>query len=665
MEEHREWIVMGDGVRLAVSLFLPPGDDGPRSGPWPVLLEALPYRKDDLTASYRSEYRRLAEEGGYAVARLDLRGTGSSEGVADDEYAPGEQADLAAVIDWLAGRSWSTGAVGMYGTSYSGFNALQMAAERPAALRAVCAIYATDDRYTDDVHYTGGALRGLDLVDYVLYMVAMNALPPVPAVFGDGWREEWRRRIADTEPWMLRWIDEQVDSPYWRHGSLRLGTRPGTTAGYERIECATMLVGGWADGYRNNTLRTYASLRCPKRLIVGPWSHMSPAASRPGPCIDIVAEMLRWFDRHLRGAENGIDAEPGIAVFVRHPTRPEPDLDECRGEWRYEPTWPPERLAERALVVEGGGSDHLDVRGDVGTTAWISCAGRLPWGQSLDQRPDDAYSLTYTWASGPSAVEILGHPRLSLRVTSSAPVAFLSAKLCDVFPDGTSALVSRGFLNLAHRDSSTDPAPLEPGVPYEVSVELDATSWVFEPGHSVRLSIAGADWPNIWPPPRAARLSVERASIALAMPEVGGSAAEGAGRAAPCFARPPADGDPHAPPVEREIPAAWSVEHDVIGRETRVRVAHGSDYRAEFAALVKERYSGSLTVSLVDPGDATAAATARFEIAWPEATVAAQASMRLRSDADEYHVEIDLDTADGDEPFSRRTWEADIPRRLQ
>ncbi len=235
MEEHREWIVMGDGVRLAVSLFLPPGDDGPRSGPWPVLLEALPYRKDDLTASYRSEYRRLAEEGGYAVARLDLRGTGSSEGVADDEYAPGEQADLAAVIDWLAGRSWSTGAVGMYGTSYSGFNALQMAAERPAALRAVCAIYATDDRYTDDVHYTGGALRGLDLVDYVLYMVAMNALPPVPAVFGDGWREEWRRRIADTEPWMLRWIDEQVDSPYWRHGSLRLGTRPGTTAGYERI----------------------------------------------------------------------------------------------------------------------------------------------------------------------------------------------------------------------------------------------------------------------------------------------------------------------------------------------------------------------------------------------------------------------------------------------
>ena len=116
---------MEDGVRLAASLFLPEAVEG--GGVAPVVLEALPYRKDDVTASYRAEYERLCDEYGYAVARVDLRGTGSSEGVATDEYPASEQADLCRVIDWLAGQPWSTGAVGMYGTSYSGFNSLQVA----------------------------------------------------------------------------------------------------------------------------------------------------------------------------------------------------------------------------------------------------------------------------------------------------------------------------------------------------------------------------------------------------------------------------------------------------------------------------------------------------------------------------------------------------------
>ena len=174
MAERHVWIPMADGVRLAASLHLPDTAD-----PCPVLLEALPYRKGDVTAGDR-EYQRLTGEHGDAVAGVDLRGTDSSEGVAADEYPPQEQADLRQVIDRLAAQPWSTGAVGTYGTSYSGFNSLQVAAERPPALKAIVAIYASDDRYTDDVHYVGGALRLLDLVDYPLYMVALNALPPAP-----------------------------------------------------------------------------------------------------------------------------------------------------------------------------------------------------------------------------------------------------------------------------------------------------------------------------------------------------------------------------------------------------------------------------------------------------------------------------------------------------
>ena len=351
MEHRRAWIPLSDGVRLAVRLWLP--DERPAA----VLIEALPYRMDDLTSSYSSEYERLCLEGG-----LRGRPGSTSAGPAPRRGWPRTSTRRRSRRTSRRSsrgsphRTGATGRVGMYGTSYSGFNSIQLAIERPPALGAICAIYATDDRYTDDVHYRGGALHGLDLVDYVLYMAAMNVLPPVPAVFGDGWRDEWLRRIESAEPWLLRWLDEQVDGPYWRHGSLR--------PGYERIACPTMLVGGWADGYRNNTFRTFEALRCPKRLLLGPWSHMSTATSLPGPHLDLVPELVRWFGRWLRDEDNGVDAEPPIQVFVRRPTRPAPDLAEVRGEWRPEPGWPLERARVDVLRPEPAeGVDELRDRG--------------------------------------------------------------------------------------------------------------------------------------------------------------------------------------------------------------------------------------------------------------------------------------------------------------
>jgi uncharacterized protein len=490
MAERHVWIPMEDGVRVAASLW-------------------LLYRKDDATASYRPEYEWLCGEYRYAVARVDLRGTGSSEGMATDEYPASEQADLCQVIGWLAGQPWSTGTVGMYGTSYSGFNSLQVAAERLPARGAVVAIYASDDRYTDDVHDTGGAVKLLDLVEYPLYMVALNALPPVPAIAGPAWWE----RVEGLEPWLLRWPEEQADGPYWRQGSVR--------PAYERIACPTMVVAGWADGYRNATFRVLERLQAPVRLLFGPWSHMATDSSLPGPRIDLVPEMVRWWDRWLRGERNGVDEAPPVTVFVRHATRPAPDLDEHAGVWRDEPTWPPERARTLALALEtataGPAVDRLEVRPDVGSAAWISCAGHLPFGQPGDQRDDDAWSLVYDWVLD-RELEILGHPRLAVRVGASAPVALLSAKLCDVFPDGTSALVARGFLNLTRRRSLSEPEPLAPGVAEPVDLELDATSWGFPAGRRLRLSLAGSDWPNIVPPPGPATLIVERDGSALTLP---------------------------------------------------------------------------------------------------------------------------------------------------
>lgn len=666
MPEVNAWIPLSDGVRLAATLYLPGTEP-----PWPIILEALPYRKDDLTASYAPEYRRLRDEGNYAVARVDLRGTGSSEGLATDEYPAREQRDLCEVIAWLASREWSSGAVGMYGSSYSGFNSLQVAVERPPELKAIIAIYATDDRYTDDVHYYGGARRALDLIDYPLYMVAMNALPPVPRVFGDGWRAARRERVERLEPWLLRWMEEQLDGPYWRHGSVR--------PGYDRIACPTMIVGGWADGYRNATLRTFARLKVPKRLLLGPWSHASAESSLPGPRIDLVPEMLRWFDRWLRGAANGTDDRPPIEVFVRRSTRPAPDLATVAGEWRFEPGWPLDRMRESSLPLAGPpgrDEDVLEVRPDVGVAAPMWCAGHLPFGQNLDQRPDEAYSLVYEWPAGTEGLEILGYPRLEVRVRSSAPVAFLSAKLCDVFEDGTSALVCRGFSNLTHRHSHASPEPLVPGEPNEVTVELDATSWVFDPGHRVRLDLAGTDWPNLWPPPEPVTLTIDRRGSRLVLPVMSGPPpidvrpAYQPSRTGPSESdRADEDatrggGSPARGATDEAERPGWRIEHDVLGRETRVVMEAGSKTDHPGGAVSTERYEGTAGVSTEDPGRAWVKGRSAFTLSWPEAHVSTEARLSVESDAKEWRVNLELDVADGGEQKWSRRWKRTIPRRF-
>jgi predicted acyl esterase len=646
MEHRRAWIAMEDGTRLAARLFLP--DELPA----PVIVDALPYRMDDLTDSYAREYERLCEEGGFAVCRIDLRGTGSSEGIALDEYHPQEQADVCEAIAWLAEQEWCTGRVGMYGTSWGGFNSIQVALERPPALHAIVPIYASDDRYTDDVHYMGGVLKALDLIDWIIYMAACNVLPPVPAVYGEGWREEWLRRIEGTEPWLLRWLEEQSDGPYWRHGSLR--------PGYDRITCPTMIVAGWADGYTNIALRAYAAMSCPRRVIIGPWAHMSTATSIPGPNIDLVPELIRWFSRWLRDERNGIDEEPPIAVFARRSTRPDPDLAEMRGEWRSEPTWPAERLRPRVLRPEGSGVARIPVEGDVGVAAWISCAGKPPWGPPEDQREDDARSLVFDWDPLEEELEILGHPRVRLTVTSPHPVAFVSVRLCDVFPDDASALAGRGVLNLTHRLGHEVPVRVEPGVPTSVEIELEATSWTFEPGHRVRLSLAGADWPNTWPPPHGGSLEIARGSVELELPVLEGESPS----PPPEFSPPPqkkaAEDDDEQPPVVRRIERSPG--------ETRVVTGYGFVYRCPFDARAEEQYDGEVGVSTSDPGHAWARATSRYRIAWPEAVVATEARLDLRSDASTYYLTVDVvaeeEGAAGIGRVERR-FERTIPRRLQ
>jgi uncharacterized protein len=634
-------IPMDDGVELAATLYLP----DPAGGPQPCLLEALPYRKDDLTSGYADEYVRLRDEYGYAVCRLDLRGTGSSSGDATDEYPAREQTDLHAVIAWLAEREWCDGAVGMYGTSYSGFNSLQMACERPPALKAIVAIYATDDRWTDDVHWRGGMLRVVDLVDYCHYMTPMNALPPVPARWGPDWRDEWRRRIETNEPWLLTWLSERTDGPYWRHGSV--------APAYDRIECPVMIVAGWADGYRNNSFRTVEALRrsgVPHRLLAGPWAHVSPETGQPGPRIDLVPEMVAWWDRWLRGRDVAVDdglSTPAVTAFLRSSTRPEPDLDTHEGRWVRE-EWPCPRVRPRTLPLEA--REPYAVRADTGVDAWIDCAGHLPWGQSSDQRFDDAASLTWEWDA--EELTILGQPELRLRISADRPVAYVSAKLCDVFGEGTSALVSRGSLDLAFHTSRTAPTALEPDGVYDVTVQLDACAYAFAPGQRIRLSLAGADWPNTAAPPEPVTLTIHEGSLVL--PQWSGDS--------------PYPG-PVLPPgresTEESGGVSWRVGRDVLRRETSCFVDHGSTYETPGDGEATEGYRGRVTVD-TRTFVQRAEADVRFRLTWPEATVETRSRLDLRIGPADYDVTITLEAvelADGDEQaVGRRRWHRTLPR---
>ena len=643
---------MDDGVRIAVTLHTPDHV----TGPWPVVFEARPYRKDDISDA-STIYRRLCDEGGLAVCRADVRGTGSSEGVALDEYTGREWQDWLAVIAWLAGQPWSNGNVGMFGTSYSGFNSLQVAALRPPALKAIIPIYATDRRFTDDVHYGGGVRRGIDFLDYPMNMVAMNALPPVPSVYGEGWREEWLRRIDANEPWELRWLEEQTEGEYWRHGSVWFD-------GYERIEAATMIVAGHADGYRNMAFRGFERLAGPKRLLFGPWSHMSPRFSMPGPRIDHVPEMIRWWRRWLADDDNGVDREPPIQVFMRRATMPEPDLVDHEGGWRAEPAWPPAGLGERTLelgeaVRSGGGGlrtgagDPLEVRGDVGVTGSIWCAADLPFGSPWDQRPDEAHSLVYDMAEPSAELAIVGHVRVHLRVSSTTPVAFVSAKLCDVFPDGTSAMITRGIVNLAHRDGHDRPAPMPVGEPVDVTLELDATAYVVAPGQRLRLDLAGADFPSSWPPPHAGTLTVDATASRLVLPVL----EEPATVEHAAFA--PGEPSPHRP--DR---VTWTIEDDVLARERRVRIRHGGVRGQAGDIDILDSYGGEIGVSTTDPGRAWASGATTFELAFPEARVRTASRGTLRTESGEWHLTLELDVFEDDELIAERRWHRTVPRGL-
>ncbi len=494
MRRSDERICLADGVCLAADLYLPAGRAA--DARHPVLLEYLPYRKDESRARNHRLYSYFVAQG-YAVARVDIRGTGRSEGrLVPHEYSDIELDDGEEVIAWLASQPWSSGRVGMFGISWGGFNAIQLALRRPPALAAIVPVDATEDLYQDDVHYIDGILH---VDSWEMSQDLDNARPGAPDYVID---EAYFENRFDTEPWMLTYKAEQRDGPFWDRASAR--------DRYADLRVPAYHVGGWYDGYRDSLPRMLANVDgAPQKALIGPWTHAFPHEPWPHPGIEWRREAVRWFDYWLKGIDNGILDEPRLAVYVREWHPPDAALDTVPGYWRWEDGWPLERGEERVLYAQPGRALAPGVpaaaihRLRYHAAQGVEAGGPVMWWGDVahDQRPTDAYSLVYDSAPLAADTEILGLPRVAMRVSADAPQANWFVRLNDVAPDGRVTLVTGAGFNGTHRHSARAPAAIEPGEPFDLDVEMHFTSWVFPKGHRIRLSIGNAQWPMFWPTP--------------------------------------------------------------------------------------------------------------------------------------------------------------------
>jgi putative CocE/NonD family hydrolase len=647
------WIPMSDGCRLAARIWLP---EDAEEDPVPGILEYIPYRKNDATASRDARIHPYFAMHGYAAVRVDMRGSGDSDGILLGEYLQQEQDDALEVIAWIAQQPWCTGKVGMIGKSWGGFNGLQVAALRPPALAAIITVASTDDRYADDVHYIGGAVLASDMLPWATTMLAYNGRPPDPEAVGEGWRATWLDRLERTPPYAAEWLAHQRRDEFWRHGSV--------CEDFGAIECAVFAVGGWADGYTSAIPRMLEGLRCPRKGLVGPWAHLYPHDGVPGPAIGFMQEAVRWWDHWLKGADTGVMDEPMLRSWLQDAVPPRTEYHERPGRWVADPSWPSPNVEAAVTPLPG-----LDgpVRVSAPQTTGLDSGLWLAWGGAgdapPDQRADDGRSVSFTGEPLAERVEILGFPEVELTLASDRPNALVAVRLCDVAPDGASTLVTRGILNLTHRESHAEPAPLEPGRRCTVKVPLKAVGYAFPPGHRIRVSVSQTYWPMAWPSPEAVTLTLHAGSVSLPV------------------RRPSAADEQLRPfgPVEAGEDVPVELLRAPGGRSSR---SLGRDYVTGEAVLTAapdffpsvrfldtgleyaEQHSDEFRIVEHDPLSAAVRCAWMIEIGRGDWRTRVEARSAMTSDRDSFLVTSSLEAYEGSVRVFARTWTSTIPRDL-
>ncbi len=664
-EIENAFITLSDGCRIAARIFLP---ESAEREPVPAILEYIPYRKRDFMRARDEPIHRYFAGHGYAAVRVDIRGSGDSEGVLLDEYTVEEHRDALEILSWIAMQPWCDGNVGMMGISWGGFNALQVAALRPPELKAIITLCSTDDRYADDAHYMGGCLLNENL-QWGAILMAYNALPPDPRIVGERWRAMWQERLKNAVAFPELWMRHPWRDDYWKHGSV--------CEDYAAIECPVYAIGGWADGYSNAIPRLLAGLESPRKGLVGPWAHVFPHSGVPGPGIGFLQEAVRWWDHWLRGRDTGIMDEPLYRVWMQESVPPAPQYDERPGRWVAEAQWPSPRIEPRCwhlnttgLEAQPAPSGELTFSSPqtTGLAAGEWCAFGADGEMPLDQRPDDGRSLAFDSAPLPERLEILGAPVVELDLSADAASAMIAVRLNDVAPDGASTRVTYGLLNLAHRDGHAQPQALVPGKLYRVRVRLNDVAHAFPVGNRLRLSISTSYWPIAWPSPEPATLNVASGSGTLELPVRPPDPAD----AALHPFEPPevAPGSRHKP--LRPLPFKRAVERDLASEEVVYTLSSdGGEFGGHSLARLDEidmELGYTLTkrhrIGETDPLSAKTELIQQVRMRRNGWAVRIDSRVRLAAGRDTLAFRAELDAFEGDEPVESRVWEVEVPRRL-
>jgi uncharacterized protein len=518
-------VPMRDGVHLATDVYRMDG-----AAPAPLLLSRTPYDKEHAVAGSTTFDIVRAVQAGYAVVIQDVRGRYASEGA----FAPmfQETRDGVDTIAWAAAQPWSRGVVGTFGGSYVGGTQWLPAREQPPALQAMAPAVTFSDMYEGNT-YQGGAKVLHDLRWVVANIipgeiqrrVMRGGKPPEGAASLDvnavlaGLPLADHPLIHELAPFYHDWLAHATPDAYWRPGS--------PDAGYEQITAPALNISGWYDIFLWSTFQNYMGMRqrggseqarLGQRMIIGPWTHMNFTGSFPerefdasasSDALDLTGIQLRWFDRWLKGIDNGVDQEPPVMLFVMG-----------SDEWRTEPDWPLPDTQYRpyylhstgqANTLHGDGALSAEPPVDEPPDVYLynpfrpvpTVGGQiiLPGGNAMGPRDQRAVEtrddvLVYSTPMLDRSVEVAGPIELVLFVASSARDTDFTGKLVDVEPDGRAMILTEGILRARYRMSLTAPELLEPDVVYEIRLDLWATANVFLPGHRIRLEVSSSNFPR-------------------------------------------------------------------------------------------------------------------------------------------------------------------------
>jgi putative CocE/NonD family hydrolase len=665
----KRWLTMPDGTRLATTIYMPTAR---RAGEqFPVVLELLPYRKDDTF--YLMDYPTYSyfARHGYMTVKVDIRGTGASQGSTPPrEYSDIELDDAVEIIRQLAEMPESNGNVAMWGISWSGFNSIQVAMRRPPQLKAIIAMHASDDLYHDDIHYVDGVLH---LDPYHMFINHELGLPRTPRYRID---EDYFAKRFDREPWLLTYLSEQQDGDFWRRKSLRF-------QGYDKIDIPVYLIGGLNDGYRDTVIRMLENLSGPVRAEIGPWGHSSPDDGVPGPNFEWQDEAMEWLspwltpERSIAEARNRGSSKSSrhrkLMTFVRDGHEPDLDQQTSPGSWRVF-DWPATGSTAKKLFLAPGGRLLSRVSKSAGrnrcasvdrltATASSGTAAGWWWGETTaDMRNDDSESLVYDKIVN-EPIQIVGLPEVSLRVASKNVRANWSLRLEDVSPSGKVTLITGALINGAHLIDRLSTHELEPGKVYDLKTKLHFTTWTFQKGHRVRLAVSNAQFPMAWPSAEVVETELHTSAgrSVLTLPVV-----------------PTGSGvKPRLPRVAKKLycPHGEDVYLEDGKEDSKREVIRRADGSVSFCLASRSAYdikrrrfitegSNTWTTNDKTPEASKYEGEMKTTIITASRKLTLKTRILVESDKKNFHVTVTRDLRSNGRKLRSKTWTKSIPRRL-